>query len=163
MNFIKKKKKQFKNLARAINLSAKNKISRKELTVKSTAENLAVIRDFVKSAAEDRGFSQTAIDKIILAVDEACSNIIRHAYKNSPDGDIIVKVKSSDEKLTVEITDYGVDFDSTQIPEPDIKKYYRQHKVGGLGIYLMRKLMDEVKYNSVAGKKNQVVLVKYLA
>ncbi|MCU7494024.1 MAG: ATP-binding protein [Ignavibacteria bacterium] len=133
----------------------------KELVVKSTTDNLALIRDFTKSAAQKCGFTEETIDKIALAVDEACTNVIKHAYKFSPEGDIIVNINVNHSKMTVSITDHGSNFDPSLVPEPDVKKYYRQHKIGGLGIYLMRKLMDEVNFNSVAGSKNQVVLVKY--
>ncbi len=138
-----------------------NKIE-KELRVKSTTENLGLIRDFTKSFASLSGFSQEAIDKIALAVDEACTNIIKHAYKNSPEGDIVINIKVVDKKLIVSITDFGLDFNPSLVPVPDIKKYYQQHKVGGLGIYLIKKLMDEVNYRPSVGNKNQVVLVKYL-
>ncbi|MGE5353746.1 MAG: ATP-binding protein, partial [Acidobacteriota bacterium] len=128
---------------------------------KSTTDNLALIRDFTKSAAQKCGFTEETIDKIALAVDEACTNVIKHAYKYSPEGDIIVNISINNNKMTVSITDHGTNFDPSLVPEPDVKKYYRQHKIGGLGIYLMRKLMDEVNFSSVAGSKNQVVLVKY--
>ena len=143
-------------------MSKSNKIIEKELRVKSTTENLDQIRDFTRSVAAQSGFSEESIDKIALAVDEACTNIIKHAYKYSPEGDIVINIKVADNKLTVSITDFGLDFDPTLVPVPDIKKYYQQHKVGGLGIYLIKKLMDEVKYNPAVGNKNQVVLIKYL-
>jgi serine/threonine-protein kinase RsbW len=142
-------------------LKTANNIFEKELVVKSTTDNLALIRDFTKSAAQKCGFTEETIDKIALAVDEACTNVIKHAYKFSPEGDIIVNINVNHSKMTVSITDHGSNFDPSLVPEPDVKKYYRQHKIGGLGIYLMRKLMDEVNFNSVAGSKNQVVLVKY--
>lgn len=135
----------------------------KELKVKSTTDNLERIREFIKSVSAQSGFSDDVIDKISLAVDEACTNIIKHAYKNSPNGDIVINAKLFDNKLTVSITDFGLDFNPDTVPVPDIKKYYQQHKVGGLGIYLMKKLMDEVKYNPSVDNKNQVVLVKYLS
>jgi serine/threonine-protein kinase RsbW len=142
-------------------LKTANKLFEKELVVKSTTDNLALIRDFTKSAAQKCGFTEETIDKIALAVDEACTNVIKHAYKYSPEGDIIVNININHNKMTVSITDHGTNFDPSLVPEPDVKKYYRQHKIGGLGIYLMRKLMDEVNFSSVAGSKNQVVLVKY--
>ncbi len=135
----------------------------KELKVKSTTDNLERIREFIKTVSAQSGFSDDVIDKISLAVDEACTNIIKHAYKNSPNGDIVINAKLFDNKLTVSITDFGLDFNPDSVPVPDIKKYYQQHKVGGLGIYLMKKLMDEVKYNPSVDNKNQVVLVKYLS
>ena len=142
-------------------MNTKSKSFDKELTIKSVTGNLTLVRDFVKTAAAKCGFEDESIEKIVLAVDEACTNVIKHAYKNSPEGDITIKVSSSRQKMTVSITDHGSDFDPSLVPEPDIKEYYRQHKVGGLGLFLMRKLMDEVKYSS-AGNKNQVKLIKYL-
>lgn len=139
-----------------------NQLFEKELVVKSTTDNLALIRDFTKSAARKCGFTEETVDKIALAVDEACTNVIKHAYQYSPEGDIIVNINVNHNKMAVSITDHGTNFDPSLVPEPDVKKYYRQHKIGGLGIYLMRKLMDEVNFSSVQGTKNQVVLIKYL-
>jgi serine/threonine-protein kinase RsbW len=135
----------------------------KKLTVKSTTENLAKIRDFIKSAAESCGFNGGSTEKITLAVDEAVTNIIKHAYKYSPDGDINLSVKCNGKKFIVSIVDHGITFDSSLVPEPNLKKYYEQRKVGGLGIFLMKKLMDEVEYRQIPNDKNQVRLVKYIS
>jgi serine/threonine-protein kinase RsbW len=134
----------------------------KELLVKSTTDNLSEIREFMKSTAKQCGFSDDVIGKIILAVDEACTNIIKHAYKYSPDGFIKITIKFADYKFEISITDEGIHFNPNSIPEPDIKEYYKQKKVGGLGVYLIKKLMDEVEYYTLTGNKNQVVLTKYL-
>lgn len=137
-------------------------ILNKDLIVKSTTDNLAQIRDFTSSTAQQCGFSEDVIGKIILAVDEACTNIIKHAYKFSPEGEIKISLKFINQKFTIEITDNGNHFDPEKIPEPDIKEYYRQKRAGGLGMFLIKRLMDEVKYSTTTGNKNQVILVKYL-
>jgi serine/threonine-protein kinase RsbW len=134
----------------------------KTLKVKSKTENLSVVRDFISSAAAEINIPKDVAENIILAVDEACTNIIKHAYKYSPDGEIIVKVKPSLSKFVVSIIDNGLSFEPDSIPEPDLQKYYRQRRVGGLGIYLMKTLMDEVKYVSKPGKYNEVLLSKNL-
>ena len=136
------------------------KIKQKKLVVKSKTNNLSMIRDFVYSTALAAGITAEIIDNIILAVDEACTNIIKHAYKSLQDGEIIVKLEYSDKKFTVIIKDYGAPFSPETIPDPDLQTYYRQHRVGGLGMYLMKSLMDEVKYISIPGKYNQVRLSK---
>jgi serine/threonine-protein kinase RsbW len=136
------------------------KIKEKELVVKSKTNNLSLIRDFVYAAAYDVGFQTDVIDNIILAVDEACTNIIKHAYKSYPEGEIDVKLKFTDKKFTIIIIDHGTPFKPETIPDPDLQRYYIQHRVGGLGMYLMKSLMDEVKYVSVPGKYNQVLLSK---
>lgn len=132
----------------------------KKLIVKSRTENLSKIREFISSNASEAGFSKDEIDNIILAVDEACTNVIKHAYKYSPDEDLMIEIKYNKSAFTVTIEDKGISFDPTLIPSPDLQKYHREHRVGGLGMYLMKTLMDEVKYMSVPGKYNRVLLTK---
>lgn len=139
----------------------KNKFS--ELRVKSKTENLSVVRDFVSENALNAGINLATVENIMLAVDEACTNIIKHAYKSSPEGEIIINIEYSKNKFTITIIDYGKSFEPDRVPLPDLQKYYREHKVGGLGIYLMRSLMDDVKYTSVPGKYNQVLLSKNIS
>ncbi|MDO8549226.1 MAG: ATP-binding protein [Ignavibacteria bacterium] len=143
-------------------MKSKSKIKEKELKVKSRTENLSKIREFIQDFASLAGFSQGTIDNMMLAVEEACTNIIKHAYKSYPDGEIIIKIKYEEKKLIITIIDYGKAFQPESIPEPNIQEYYRQHRVGGLGMYLMKTLMDDVKYISIPGKYNQVLLSKRL-
>jgi serine/threonine-protein kinase RsbW len=137
-------------------------VKTKKLKVKSKTENLSIIRDFINSSAADAGLKADVIESIILAVDEACTNIIKHAYKSFPDGELIIKTKSTLDRFVISITDFGNSFEPEMIPEPDLQKYYRQRRVGGLGMYLMKTLMDDVKYKSIPGKYNEVLLSKNL-
>lgn len=134
----------------------------KEITIKSSTDHLSQVRDFTKSIASQSGFSDDAVGKIVLAVDEACTNIIKHAYRYSPEGNILISVNFEKDKLTITLTDSGSHFNASKIPEPDIEEYARQRKIGGLGMFLMKKLMDEVKYKNLEDDSNQVVMVKYL-
>ena len=143
-------------------MNALNKILEQQIVVKSSTDNLEKIREFTKNAALQCGFGEDTIGKIILAVDEACTNIIKHAYKYSPDGIINITISFNDSRFSISITDEGEHFDPTKIPEPDLREYYKQKRVGGLGMFLIKRLMDEVKYNTISGNKNQVVLIKYL-
>ena len=143
-------------------MNNKNNTLFREVVVKSTTANLSKIREFMKETAHECGFSDDVIGKIILAVDEACTNIIKHAYKYSPEGNIHISIKFADTKFEISITDEGLHFNPVMVPEPDIQEYYKQKKVGGLGVFLIKKLMDEVTYHTLTGNKNQVVLVKYL-
>jgi len=140
----------------------KNILTRNKLVIKSRTENLSEIRDFISSAAVNAGFTKETTDNIILAVDEACTNIIKHAYQYIPDGEIILTLKTAENIFTIEITDHGKSFEPGLIPNPDLKKYLDQRRVGGLGMYLMKTLMDEVKYESVPGKFNTVSLSKFI-
>jgi serine/threonine-protein kinase RsbW len=141
-------------------LSIRNENKTGELRVKSRTENLSEIRDFVSGKARLAGIPEATVENIILAVDEACTNIIKHAYKLSPEGEIIIKIDFDKEKFTVTIIDYGKSFEPERVPLPDLQKYYREHRVGGLGMYLMKSLMDDVEYSSVPGEYNQVLLSK---
>jgi serine/threonine-protein kinase RsbW len=141
-------------------LSVRNKNKNGELRVKSKTENLSVIRDFVSGNAREAGIPVATVENIILAVDEACTNIIKHAYKLSPEGEINIKIDYDKDKFTVTIIDYGKSFEPDRVPLPDLQKYYREHRVGGLGMYLMKSLMDDVTYISIPGKYNQVLLSK---
>lgn len=142
--------------------TSKTKSKQKELLIKSRTENLTTVREFVSSAVEEVNIPKDIAGDIVLAVDEACTNIIKHAYKFIPDGDITIKLKYSEKKITVEITDQGSPFSPDTVPTPDLKKYFEEKRVGGLGMYLMKSLMDDVNYKSVPGKYNQVLLTKKL-
>ena len=131
-----------------------------ELIVKSRTENLSLIRDFISSKASIAGLTKESIENIMLAVDEACTNIIKHAYNSIPDGEITIKLEHNSDKLLISIIDHGSTFNPDSGPDPDLQKYYRNGRVGGLGMYLMKTLMDDVKYISVPGKYNQVLLSK---
>jgi serine/threonine-protein kinase RsbW len=163
MKYSRQKKKRLTNSKETKTLKAeKSKLKKDKLEIKSRTENLASIREFINSAATEAGFSKDTIDKIILAVDEACTNIIKHAYKYDPDGRIIITLKADKKTFTVEIIDYGKSFEPDLVPKPDLQKYFNEKRVGGLGMYLMKSLMDEVQYASIPGKFNQVSLSKYI-
>jgi len=141
-------------------LSVRKKNKSAQLKVKSKTENLSEIRDFVSGNARAADIPEVTVENIILAVDEACTNIIKHAYNLSPEGEILIKIDYDEDKFMVTIIDYGKSFEPDRVPLPDLQKYYREHRVGGLGMYLMKSLMDDVEYRSVPGQYNQVLLSK---
>ncbi|MBN2009937.1 ATP-binding protein [candidate division KSB1 bacterium] len=132
------------------------------LKIPSQTDNLEVIREFISNLARKAGFQNDDVDKIELAVDEACSNVIKHAYKKTDKKPIIISVEIEKNKFTVSVTDHGKGFDINKIKTPDMKEYLAQMRVGGLGIYLIKSLMDEVDFTIEPGVKNQVKLVKYV-
>ncbi len=132
-----------------------------EIIVESTTANLVVVRKFVTEAALRSGIDEDTTNRIVLAVDEACTNIIRHAYKNISSNPIEVCINQNKNKFEVVITDYGKPFDPNSIKEPDIKDNLKNYKKGGLGMFLMRSLVDEVDYRRDEGQKNVVRLIKY--
>jgi serine/threonine-protein kinase RsbW len=133
-----------------------------DLTVASQTGKLKRVRRFVAAAARRFGFSSEDAGKIALAVDEACTNIIKHAYNFQDDKDIHLSILMRDGKFEVLITDHGRPFNPDAVKLPDMKEYLSHYRHGGLGMYLMKSLMDRVEYRIRPGLKNQVSLVKYL-
>lgn len=122
-------------------------------------EYLDEIRTCVGQQARAAGFSERGIYAVQLAVDEAASNIIEHAYEGQEGGTIELICEADGDRLIVTLLDRGKPFDPTQVPAPDIHAKLSERKIGGLGIYLMRKLVDEVRYQ-VTPSGNRLTLIK---
>ncbi len=131
------------------------------LKIPGETENLELIRSFVSRIAQQSGFNEDDIYKIELAVDEACANVIKHAYKGKEKKDIDLVVEIDYKKLTIIITDKGIGFDVNKILNRNMKDYLAKMKVGGLGIHLIRSLMDEVEFKSKPGESTKVRMTKY--
>lgn len=138
-----------------------NKVKSYLLKIPSQTDNLELIRDFVSGIAKKVGFDEEDTNKIELAIDEACTNVIEHAYQHDESQDIDIAIKIDYNKFTVVVADRGRSFDMDEVELPDMRSYLAELRVGGLGIYLMRTLMDEVDYRSKPGVKNEVTMVKY--
>jgi serine/threonine-protein kinase RsbW len=133
------------------------------LHIESRTERLIAVRDFVSAAAREFGFADEEISKIALAVDEACTNVIKHAYEFDSGKQITVTVKRGDDAFEVTIRDTGKQFDATNLQPPDMKEYLSHFRRGGLGVYLMKTLMDKIEYKFEPGQPNEVCLTKYLS
>jgi anti-sigma regulatory factor (Ser/Thr protein kinase) len=123
-------------------------------------ENLDEIREFVGSIARKGGFSEKDVYNIQLATDEAASNIIEHAYQNMPGKVLQLSCGMQGDVITITLTDYGESFDPSEVPVPDLKANLSDRKIGGLGIFLMRKLMDEIDYKPGPNKSNVLTMTK---
>ncbi len=131
--------------------------------IESRTERLSAVREFVSEAARTFGFSEEDVGKIALAVDEACTNVIKHAYRFDPTKKIAITVHAANGTFEIRIRDNGNAFDPGRIHQPDMKEYMTHFRRGGLGVYLMRSLMDKVEYEIKPGKMNEVRLIKFLA
>ena len=123
-------------------------------------EYLDEIREFVGDIAREGGFSNKDVYNIQLATDEAASNIIEHAYEKVPDGVLELSCGIKGDVITIILIDHGESFDPSEVPLPDLKADLSDRKIGGLGIFLMRKLMDEVHYEPRADKSNVLTMIK---
>ncbi|RPI93028.1 MAG: ATP-binding protein [Chloroflexi bacterium] len=123
-------------------------------------ENLDEIREFVGDIARNGGFSDKDVYNIQLATDEAASNVIEHAYQNKPGKVLDLSCDMQGDVITIIMTDYGESFDPSEVPAPNLKADLSDRKIGGLGLFLMRKLMDEIHYEPGRNKSNVLTMIK---
>ena len=133
-----------------------------ELEVKAKLENLAVIDDFITESMKQLGMKKDETLQVRLAVNEACTNIIQHAYSGESEEPIIVLCSMSGNDLVIEIRDWGKPFDPDAVPQPDIESELFERKEGGVGIFLMRQMMNDVRYVFRAGRYNELRMIKHI-
>jgi anti-sigma regulatory factor (Ser/Thr protein kinase) len=131
-----------------------------KLTIGSDLKNLAKIADFVTGAAQHLGLDDEHAFQVQMATDEACANIIEHAYGPGVAGEIHICCALEGEDFVVSIRDQGAPFDPQNVPEPDLTCPLEDRQIGGLGLYFMRKLMDRVDFCCRPGEGNEVRMRK---
>lgn len=110
-------------------------------------DSLEELMKFVTSFAQEAGFPAERIQEIELAMEEALVNIFNYAYAEENGGGVEIQCRMEDEAtLLIEIQDAGVPFDILAAPDPDTDAGISERKIGGLGILLIKKMIDEVKY-----------------
>jgi len=134
-------------------------VSNKQIIIPAQINYLPKLRKFIACLATKYKFSKSEINALTISVDEACTNIIKHGYRNSPSGSIIMKVHIKRDRLVVELIDQGISFNPNEVSDPNISHYVQSGKKGGLGIFIMRKFLDEIQYLSV-GQRNILRLTK---
>ena len=132
------------------------------LHVPSSTENLALIREFVAAVGVQAGFSPKELGQLELAVDEACANVIEHAYGCDGTKEVTVRAMFDADSLNIEVIDTGKAFDPGMIQQVELGKLVSARKSGGLGMRLMKSFMDEVHYHMIPGEKNELRMVKRL-
>lgn len=133
------------------------------IVVSSETKNLGVVRDFLMHEIRKSFLQPEDQHKVIQAVDEAVSNVIEHSYEYRKDGLVHIDVDADPYRFKVTIRDTGKNFQPANIKDPNILEHVKKGRKKGLGIFLMRQIMDEVRYTFKEGKQNELVLVKYVA
>ena len=131
------------------------------MKILSQTDKLKSVRDFVSDAARTFGFDEESVNKISIAVDEACTNIIKHSYEFAQNRDIEIAIETADGKFEIVVSHDGKSFNPDEIKPPDMREYLSHYRHGGLGMHLMRSLMDHVEYKLARGKRSEVHLIKY--
>lgn len=136
-----------------------------ELRVPAKPQYVSVIRLAVSGLAARMGFSYDEIEDLKIATGEAVTNVVHHAYKDSDGGEIVIGCALFGNKIEIMVADYGSSFNFEEV-KLKVGPYQENENVallreGGLGLYLMESLMDEVKLNNEGGVT--VFMTKYVA
>jgi serine/threonine-protein kinase RsbW len=133
-----------------------------KLTISNDMAYLSQVRDLVNRGVIQGGFPTHFLNRLQIAIDEAITNIIEHGYAEEPRGNatIDLQIDVTTERFCIRIIDRGRAFDPNQMSDVDIQQHVAGGKTGGLGVFLMRKIMDQVDYHYQVGKENLLTLIK---
>ena len=140
------------------------KTEHSDLLTQGDLSELERIREFIIVKANTFGFSNDIAYKIALAVDEACSNLIKHSFKFDSKKTISISIETERNAFTVIISDYGNPFDPNNISSPNMKEYFEHFNRGGLGVHIMKSVMDEISYipSQNIDSSNKLILRKFI-
>jgi len=132
------------------------------LRLRAVLENVPVATECVAAIARAAGLEDPLLYQIQLAVDEACANVVEHAYRDMEAGDMELLCSMGDGTFTIRVRDWGRGFDPEAVEVPDVEAPLEERNLGGLGLFLVRQVMDSVQFNFDAERGNELVLVKRL-
>ena len=135
---------------------------RREFERAALPASLQAIRSFIKESCRQAGVEKAAAHGLVLAVDEACANIVEHGYRGREPGPIEISFDAEAGRIVMTITDRGRAFNPKDAPVPDLHSGWRERRVGGLGWHLVRQFVDEIHYDPDARNGNRLTLVKSL-
>ena len=133
-----------------------------QLRMKAILENVPRAMRCARAAAQQAGFEPSTLYQIELVVDEACANVIQHAYADLEPGDMAVACYLDGRRFLIEVRDWGRSFDPQTVPEPDVEAPLEERSLGGLGLFLIREFMDEIEFSFDPDEGNVLTMVKRL-
>jgi serine/threonine-protein kinase RsbW len=134
----------------------------KQLILKNDVRELNTLAVFLEQLGEKWNFPMNVLQSINLALEEAVSNIIFYAYEDREEHEIVLDFRMEANHLTITLADDGQPFDPTRREDPDTSLPLEERPIGGLGIHLIKKLMDEVSYKRTEST-NQMTLLKNIS
>jgi serine/threonine-protein kinase RsbW len=134
------------------------------LKIANETRYLASVREAVRDVVVRADFPADLLNRLTLAVDESVTNVMEHAYEDDLEGELFIEVvlEAGRERFCTVIRDWGKRFDPTIVPPPDLRAHVDEGRRHGLGIFLMKQIMDEVTYESFPDGRNELRLVKYV-
>ena len=139
----------------------KDILYQRSLTLTNDLKRVPRLNEFIDEVCEANGFDMATIMQINLAIEEAVVNVMNYAYPAGTKGDITIEAKANDAEMMFTISDTGAPFDPTAKPEVDITQSAEDRSIGGLGIHLIRQIMDHINYERTEGH-NILTLTKKL-
>ena len=133
---------------------------RRELHLVGTMADLARIGAFIEEACAQAHIDPAARFDLMMAVDEACSNIFEHAY-NGLAGEVTLRFETRGRDVVITVRDHGRAFDPDGVPPPDMALPLEERPIGGLGLHLMRQLMDDISFTFSPEHGNILVMAKH--
>ncbi len=133
-----------------------------EITQLAVLENISTFRGFIEQACNHMSLDENVTFAFKFVADEACTNIMTHGYRESDPGPITLTFERDKEKAKLTIYDEGVSFNPENAIEADIESDWDKRRVGGLGLFMIREMMDEINYESDNETGNYLLLSKYL-
>jgi sigma-B regulation protein RsbU (phosphoserine phosphatase) len=134
---------------------------KKRLVLPNDIETIPQLNEFIDLVAEEVGLDMSLTMSLNLAMEEAVVNVMDYAYPDSQTGNVDIEVTADQEWMTFVITDTGIAFDPTTKEDADTTLSAEERPIGGLGIFLVRQLMDDINYKR-EGNKNVLTLRKKL-
>lgn len=129
------------------------------LVTDAAVDKLREVRRFVESSARALGVNETAVSDLVLAVDEAFTNIIVHGYKNQP-GSVEISIDADGTALIVRLRDKAPGFDPCTYPKLDLRSSLEKDAPGGFGLHLIHSAVDDIRYRIPHAGGNELTLVK---
>lgn len=131
-----------------------------ELSLFVDLDHVSEVREFVGRIGEELALDRQVIFELQLAVEEACSNVVFHAY-DGQGGDLEVSIEPVEGGVQVVMRDWGATFDPQAVCTPDVQAPLDQRPLGGLGLHIMRQMMDRVDFQFDKDEGNTLTLVKH--
>lgn len=132
------------------------------LKIRNDVSEIASLRDKVGNFCKNGNMSAKTVNNVKLAIDEILTNVISYAFKDCAAHEITVRAGLDSSFLHIEIEDDGWQFNPLNLPEPDIESPLEERQIGGLGVYLVRRIMDGVEYRR-ENEKNILIMKKNIA
>ena len=136
-------------------------VGRRSLTLGNDIRQIPQLSEFVLSIAEEKHLSQSLSMNLNLALEEAVTNVMMYAYPEDTQGTVTIDALLKDQSIEFTVSDSGKEFDPTAMPEVDIREKLTDRRIGGLGIHLVRKIMDDVRYLRKDGR-NYLYMTKII-